>query len=46
MGMKFIFERNMTTKTGINKNCTINEPKIVYFQDAFKDLDNNFLVMT
>ena len=28
------------------KNCTINEPKIVYFQDTFIGLDNKFLVMT
>ena len=28
------------------KNCTVNELKIVYFQDAFIDLDNQFLVMT
>ena len=32
-------------KPFINKNCTINEPN-VYFQDAFIDLDNKFLIMT
>ena len=46
MVMKFFFKRNMTTKQVINKNCTINEPKIVDFQGAFIDLDNKFLVMT
>ena len=33
-------------KQVINKNCTINEPKMVYFQDALIYLDNTFLVMT
>ena len=33
-------------KQVINKNCTINEPKMVYFQDAFIDLGNKFLLMT
>ena len=45
MGMKLIFERNMTTKTGYQKNCTIIDPKMVYSQYAFIDLDNKFLVM-
>ena len=30
----------------VNQNCTIYESKIIYFQDAFIDLDNKFLVMT
>ena len=46
IGMKSIFERNMTTEQVINKNCIKNEPKIVYFQDAIIDLDKSFLVMT
>ena len=30
----------------INKNCSINETKMVHVQDAFTDLYNTFLVMT
>ena len=33
-------------KQVINKNCTINEQKMVHFQDAFTDLYDNILVMT
>ena len=33
-------------KQVINKNCTINEPKMVHFQDAFIELYNKYLVMT
>ena len=42
----YFLEKYDYKKKVINKNCTINEPKIVYFQDAFIDLDNKCLVMT
>ena len=37
MGMQFLLREILVDKQLINKNCTINEPKL-FFQDAFTDL--------
>ena len=42
--IKFISER--IASTNIKKNCSINEPKMVNFQDAFNNLYDKFLVLT
>ena len=45
-GHAIYFWEKYDYKNRLSNNCTINEPKMVHFQDAFTDLYDNFLVMT
>ena len=42
---QYLYEINMSTKTVMNENCTINDPKKGHFQDIFTNLYTFFLVV-